>query len=159
MKQNKSFHLPCVLLKLITIALLLAPVSVTAHHTDTHFEDSSPHKIVYQCNKADNAYLTSVLFSVGELIRKYGDDVEIVVACFGPGIHLLGQIPERPISEELRQRASSLAAYGVAFHACGNTMKSLNWDDKDLVDYAKMVPIGVDDIMQLQERGFSYFSW
>lgn len=145
-------------------ALAAAGVSLVAsraqaHHTDTHFEDSSEHKIVYQCNKADEQYLTSVLFSVGELIRKYGDNVEIVVACFGPGIHLLAQIPERPIPELLQQRVSSLSAYGVAFHACGNTMKSLNWDEKDLVDFAKVVPIGVEDIMLLQEQGFSYFSW
>jgi len=130
-----------------------------AHHIDTHFEDSSAHKIVYQCNKADAAYLSHILFSVGELIRKYGDDVEIVVACFGPGIHLLAQSPGRPIPVELQQRASSLAAYGVVFHACKNTMDSLNWSDKNLVDYAKVVPIGVEDIMLLQEQGFSYFSW
>ena len=51
-----------------------------AHHTDTHFEDRSEHQIVYQCNKADPDYLEHILFSVGELIRKYGDNVEIVVA-------------------------------------------------------------------------------
>ena len=99
------------------------------------------------------------MFSVGELIRKYGDNVEVVVACFGQGIHLLGDPPARPIPEETRQRASSLAAYGVAFHACGNTMESLGWTGENLVDYAKVVPIGVEDIMLLQEKGFSYFSW
>ena len=130
-----------------------------AHHTDTHFEDSSEHQIVYQCNKIDHDYLSSILFSVGELIRKYGDNVEIVVACFGPGIHLLGDPPERPVAKELQERASSLNAYGVAFHACGNTMDSLGWTEENLVEYAKIVPIGVDDIMLLQERGFSYFSW
>ena len=30
---------------------------------------------------------------------------------------------------------------------------------ENLVDHAVVVPIGVDDIMQLQEKGFSYFSW
>ncbi|MDJ0739355.1 MAG: DsrE family protein [Gammaproteobacteria bacterium] len=130
-----------------------------AHHTDTHFDDKSEHQIVYQCNKADDSYLSSVLFSVGEMIRKYGDNVEVVVACFGPGIQLLGDPPERPIRQELQQRASSLSAYGVRFHACGNTIDSLGWTEQNLVDYAVVVPIGVDDIMQLQERGFSYFSW
>ncbi|MGB0721905.1 MAG: DsrE family protein [Gammaproteobacteria bacterium] len=130
-----------------------------AHHTETHFEDRSTHQIVYQCNKADTEYLEHILFSVGEMIRKYGDDVEVVVAAFGPGIHLLADIPRRPIPEILRERASSLAAYGVAFHACGNTMKSLEWTDDDLVDYAKVVPIGVEDIMLLQERGFAYMAW
>jgi intracellular sulfur oxidation DsrE/DsrF family protein len=138
---------------------LLAVNTTRAHHTDTHFEDASEHQIVYQCNKADDAYLGSVLFSVGEMIRKYGDNVEVVVACFGAGIHLLGDPPERPIAQVHQERAASLAAYGVAFHACGNTMASLGWTEQNLVDYAKIVPIGVDDIMLLQEKGFSYFSW
>ncbi|UCC56484.1 MAG: DsrE family protein [Gammaproteobacteria bacterium] len=130
-----------------------------AHHTETHFEDTTAHRIVYQCNKIDPEYLQHILFSVGELLRKYGDDIEIVVAAFGHGLHLLARHPLRPIPEELRQRVSSLADYGVAFHACGNTMKSLRWSEKDLYDFAKVVPVGVDDIMQLQEKGFAYMSW
>jgi hypothetical protein len=130
-----------------------------AHHTETHFEDKSEHQIVYQCNKADADYLDHILFSVGEMIRKYGDNVEIVVACFGQGIHLLGKKPGRPVAEELQQRASSLAQYGVSFHACGNTMKGLKWTQDDLLPFAKVVQVGVDDIMLLQEQGFSYFSW
>lgn len=138
---------------------LFAVNEARAHHTDTHFDDRSTHQIVYQCNKADPDYLSSILFSVGEMIRKYGDDVEVVVACFGAGIHLLGDPPGRPISTEAQERVSSLAVYGVRFHACGNTMDSLGWTEENLVDHAVVVPIGVDDIMQLQERGFSYFSW
>ena len=138
---------------------LLAVNEARAHHTDTHFDDRSTHQIVYQCNKADPDYLSSILFSVGEMIRKYGDDVEVVVACFGAGIHLLGDPPGRPISQETQERVSSLAVYGVSFHACGNTMDSLGWTEENLVDHAVVVPIGVDDIMQLQEKGFSYFSW
>ncbi|WP_456373579.1 DsrE family protein [Thiolapillus sp.] len=130
-----------------------------AHHTDTHFEEDSAHHIVYQLNKADPTYISHILFSAGEMLRKYGDDVEIVIAVFAEGIHLLGKHPLRPIPLDLRQKASSLAAYGVAFHACNNTMKSIRWTEKDIVDYAKIVPIGVDDIMLLQEKGFSYLSW
>jgi len=138
---------------------LVAANQVHAHHTDTHFEDASDHQIIYQCNKADHDYLAGILFSVGELIRKYDDNVEVVVACFGPGLHLLGRQPGRPIDPELQERAASLAAYGVSFHACGNTMKSLDWTEEDLVEHAEVVPIGVDDMMLLQEKGFSYVAW
>jgi uncharacterized protein len=126
--------------------------------SDSDLWGEAAHHIVYQCNKAEEEYLDHVLFSVGELVRRYAEEVEIVVACFGPGIQLLGRTPERPIPKLLRQRASSLAQYGVKFHACGNTMKSLNWDEKDIVAYAKIVPIGVQDIMLLQEKGFGYIS-
>jgi len=119
----------------------------------------SRHLTAALINKADPAYLQHVLFSAGELMRKYGDDIEIVIGAVGPGLHLIGKHPGRPIPDELQQRASSLAAYGVAFHACGNTMKSLGWKEKDLLPFAKIVPIGIDDIMQLQEQGFTYISW
>lgn len=157
--QNNSTR-PDFIIKLLALILgLTLFTGLQAHHTDSHFEDKSEHQIIYQCNKSDPTYLGSILFSVGELIRKHGDNVEIVVACFGPGINLLNRSEVSPIPLELRQRASSLADYGVAFHACKNTMDSLNWTEKDLVDYARVVPIGVEDIMLLQEKGFSYFSW
>ena len=138
---------------------LLAARQLQASHTETHFEDTAEHRIVYQCNKADPDYLQHILFSAGEMIRKYGDNVEVVIAVFGPGIHLLAEHPERPVPQELQQRAGSLAEYGVAFHACGNTLKSLGWSEINLLPFAQVVPIGADDIMQLQEQGFAYLSW
>ena len=129
------------------------------HHTETHFEDESAHKLVYQCNKADVDYIDHILFSVGEMLRLYGDDIEIIVVTIGPGLHLLGTRPGGGIKSMQQTRVKSLEQYGVAFHACGNTMKSLNWTKNDLLDFARVVPIGVDDLMRLQERGFAYISW
>ncbi len=130
-----------------------------AHHTESHFDDRSAHQVVYQCNQAGEEYLGHILFSAGEMLRLYGNDVEIVIECFGAGLHLLGLRPERQIPKVLQQRAGSLAEYGIAFHACGNTMKSLAWGKEDLVAYAKVVPVGAADLVKLQERGFSYISW
>jgi intracellular sulfur oxidation DsrE/DsrF family protein len=138
---------------------LVAARQVQATHSETHLDDTTAHRIVYQCNKADPDYLQHILFSAGELLRKYEDDIEIVIATFGAGIHLVGEHPLRPVPPELQQRAASLAEYGVAFHACGNTMKSLGWTDFDLLPFAKVVQVGVDDIMLLQEQGFAYMSW
>jgi intracellular sulfur oxidation DsrE/DsrF family protein len=157
--ESRSLSRRLLLKSLGLLGGLFAVRQVQAHHTDTHFEDASAHKIVYQCNRADADYLQHILFSVGELLRKYGDDVEIVVAVFGAGIHLVAELPERPVARELQQRAASLAEYGVAFHACGNTMKALGWTEENLLPFARIVPIGVDDIMLLQERGFAYMSW
>jgi intracellular sulfur oxidation DsrE/DsrF family protein len=137
---------------------LVAVRQVQASHTETHLDDTAAHRIVYQCNKADPDYLQHILFSAGEMLRKYGDDIEIVIVAFAAGIHLIGEHPLRPVPHELQQRAASLAEYGVAFHACGNTMKSLGWTDVDLLSFATVVPIGADDIMLLQEKGYAYIS-
>jgi intracellular sulfur oxidation DsrE/DsrF family protein len=138
---------------------LLGIRAAPAQQSEMRFPGEATHHIVYQCNKAEPDYLEHILFSAGELLRKYVDDVEIVFTVFGAGLHLLARHPLRPIPFELQQRASSLAVYGVSFHACANTMQALHWTEKDLVDYAKLVPIGAEDLMLLQEKGFSYISW
>jgi len=130
-----------------------------AEPIDRELFDDPIHRLVYQLNKADPDYMEHVLFSVGAMLRKYGDEVHLVVTAIGPGLHVLGKKPGRPIPELVRQRVSSLAAYGVSFHACGNTMKSLGWEKKDLLDFAEVVEIGADDLMLLQEQGYSYISW
>jgi len=38
-------------------------------------------------------------------------------------------------------------------------MEALQWTQDDLLDFVKVVPIGADDLMLLQEKGFSYISW
>lgn len=121
--------------------------------------DEPKHKVIFQFNKAELGYQDHVIFSVGEMVRKYGDNIKVVVVAFAEGIHILGKHPGREVKEELRQRISSLAHYGVEFHACGNTMKSLKWTAKDIVDFATVVEVGASDIMELQEQGYSYISW
>ncbi len=140
-------------------AALLTGRSAKAHHTDTHFEDDTAHKVVYQLNKADHDYIEHVLFSCGELLRKYGDDIMLVIVCFGPGLQLLGKKPTRPIDPIHQQRVKSLMDYGVKVIACGNTMKALQWSESDLLYYSAIEEIGADVLMQLQEQGYSYISW
>lgn len=121
--------------------------------------DPTEHNVVFQFNKADQDYHNAVLFAVGEMVRKYGDNITIVVTAFGPGIHILAKDPVRPVSEHIKQKVKSLVDYGVKFHACGNTMKALGWKDKDILPYAEVVKVGAADIMELQEKGYSYLSW
>ncbi|MGD8938358.1 MAG: DsrE family protein [Gammaproteobacteria bacterium] len=121
--------------------------------------DPVDHKLVYQFNKSDESYHKAVLFSVGAMLRKYQDNIHIVVVAIGPGIHILAKNPERPVSKIIKQRVSSLAQYGVEFHACGNTLKSLGWDEKDVLPLASVVEVGAADLMELQEQGYSYISW
>lgn len=149
--------------KVLTVALasacMLVPGLLQADNELRFPGDEPTHKIVYQFNKADPAYHDHVIFSVGAVLRKYGDDVKIVVVAIGEGLHILGKKPGRPVSKEISQRISSLAQYGVEFHACGNTMKSLNWTTDDLVPFATEVEVGAADLMELQEQGFAYVSW
>lgn len=141
------------------MAVLTGSGPVYAGSPDSDLFGEPEHKVVYQLNKADEDYINHVLFSVGAMLRKHEDNIHIVVTVIGPGIHLVGKNPQRPIPGELRQRAESLSMYGVEFHACGNTMKSLGWTEKDLLDYPTVVEVGANDLMELQEQGYAYISW
>ena len=137
-----------------------ARAGAAATESEPHFPgEATRHRLAYQFNKADPDYHQHVLFSVGEMLRKYGDDVKVVVVCFGPGIHILAQFPQRPVAKEVEQRVASLAQYGVEFHACNNTMKSLGWTEDDLRPFARVVDVGAADLMELQEQGYAYISW
>ncbi|NOX75305.1 MAG: hypothetical protein GXP17_01500 [Gammaproteobacteria bacterium] len=121
--------------------------------------DPPDHKVVYQFNRADPADQKAILFSVGAMLRKWGDNIAIVVVGIGPGLHVLVKEPSRPVGQEISERVSSLAQYGIEFHACGNTMKSLKLDAKDMLPFAKIVEVGASDLMELQEQGYAYISW
>ena len=146
---------------LVALGLLLgAGMAVAGEDEELRFPGDPPdHKLVYQFNKADETYQKAILFSVGAMLRKYGDNISIVVVAIGPGLHILAKEPKRPVSEEIRQRVSSLSQYGVEFHACGNTMKALHWEAKDMLPFAKVVQVGAADLMELQEDGYAYISW
>ena len=76
-----------------TIAALSG--SAAAELIDRELLGEPDHKLVYQFNKADPDYMQGVLFSVGEMLRKHGDNIHIVVTAIGPGIHILAKQPLR----------------------------------------------------------------
>lgn len=145
--------------KALMSALLLAVSLVgLAAAPSVHAAEGAPHKVVYQCNKGEEQDYKFLLFSVGQLKGKYGDDIDIVVSCFGPGIHLLAKEPKRPVPASVLEQMGYLETFGVKFHACGNTMKALGWKAEDMHDFVEIVPIGAEDLMLLQEQGYEYLA-
>lgn len=117
-------------------------------------------KILYQFNKGDAEYQGHIMHSASVVLKHYGDNVGIVIECFGPGIHVLLKEPQREVDPDVRERVGSLMDYGVAFHACGETLKALELGKADLIDGAKYVDSGVVDMVDLQrEEGYTYVAW
>ena len=155
-----SRHFVIGLIGLLSSVLMINSAIASNENNDLRFPgDPTDHNVVFQFNKADQDYHNSVLFAVSELLRKYGDNITIVVTAIGPGIHVLGKKPLRSVSNHTSAKIKSLASYGVKFHACGNTMKSLGWTKEDIFEFSEVVQIGSADIMELQEKGYSYISW
>ncbi len=100
---------------------------------------------------------------IGNVLKHYNYDpnkVDIAVVVFTPpafGFLLKNYTP--PVFEfmdvpKIREKAQSLAQYGVHFYACKNTMKKLGVTEEDLVDWAEPVPAGVVKVYELQKQGY-----
>ena len=125
-----------------------------------HFPgDPAENRVVYQFNHPEADYHDHVVFSIGAMLRQYGDNIKIAVVAFGPGIHVLLKKPRRPVSPTIREKVASLSQYGVDFYACGNTLTSLKLGEQDVVPFAKLVEVGASTLMELQKQGFAYLSW
>jgi hypothetical protein len=123
-------------------------------------EGGTPNKIVYQLNKADPEYQEDIFNSVSAMLGKYVDDISIVIAVWGPGIHILAKNPKRPVSALTQKRVRSMAeSYGVKFIACNNTMRTVGWGKQDMLDFATVVDFGADAVMRLQQQGYAYLAW
>jgi len=123
-------------------------------------DDGPPHKVVYQINRHEPEYQQAILNSIGAMLKKYVDDVSIVVVVWGPGIHLLAKKPKRPVPKELQQRVRGMSeSYGIDFIACGNTMHTVGWEKEDMLDFARVEEVGAAAIMELQEKGYAYIAW
>lgn len=121
--------------------------------------DPPEHLVVYQLNKSDGDYHDHIVFSVGAMLRQYGDNIKIAVVAFGPGIHVLLKKPRRPVTPTVREKIASLSEYGVDFYACGNTLTALKLGAADVVPFAKLVEVGASQLMLLQKQGYAYISW
>jgi intracellular sulfur oxidation DsrE/DsrF family protein len=73
------------------------------------------------------------------------------VIAHGKGIGLL-----RKTDTALAERIASLAASGVQFAACENTMKRLTLTNADLLPAVGTVDSGVAEILRLQSEGWAY---
>lgn len=85
-------------------------------------------------------------------------DTRIVVVALGAGLNFLLKDARDRNGEPFGPAISALAAQGVEFRACNNTMSARNITPAMLVPEAKVVPSGVVEIARLQAReGYVYF--
>ncbi len=133
---------------------LLGTFSAEATH-----EDKKVHHLAIQVDVDDPAVMNLALNNAANVVQHYtskGEDVEIEIVAYGPGLHML-----RDDTSPVKARIKSLneGIPSVAFTACGNTMAGMEKKEGKpitVVPQAKVVPAGVVRLMELQEQGWSY---
>lgn len=135
-------------------SLLLCLVSVVgltaARADDNAFAEK---KVVLQISDAIPEKQTLVLNVANNVLTYYGQDkVDLEVVAFGPGLKLLFA------DNANKERIKSLAAAGVRFSACENTLKAMTKQNggvaPKLLAEARPTPAGIARIIELEEQGY-----
>jgi len=138
--------------------LLLISIFVTIVTADTEFADpkpdiGNPRRFVFPITKWDRKEVNHVLSSANNVIKFYGpENSEVVIVAYSKGINTL--LKHR--DSKIRKRVEALMTYDVEFIACGNTMKTLKIDKRDLLDGVEIVTAGIVELIERQLRGYIY---
>ncbi|MCB8823489.1 hypothetical protein LJD17_23475 [Microvirga rosea] len=132
---------------------LAASVALATH------EDRKVHHVVIQVTEDDPAVMNLALsnaVNVSQHYTEFGDEVEIDIVAYGPGLNMLRD-DTSPVKARVKSMAESLP--NLTFTACGNTISTLEKAEGKAVPIlpqAKIVKTGVAHIMELQESGWTY---
>jgi hypothetical protein len=132
--------------KILLSKLILAFVSLSA--------SAQSHKVVVQLNTSDTLVWQGALKNISNLQTALGSSTQIELVAHGSGISIL-------VDGKTTQKAkiAELAAMGVLFKACENTIRERKIDRTTILPQVGTVPSGVAEVVLKQEAGWAYLKY
>jgi intracellular sulfur oxidation DsrE/DsrF family protein len=91
----------------------------------------NPRQLVFSIPSGEINEINRILSTVNNVMKFYRpENTEVVIVAYGQGLKSLLKKGDANV----RKRIEALMTYDVEFIACGNTMKTLHIDKKDLLD-------------------------
>lgn len=124
-------------------------------------DGAKPHRVAIQIDQDDPAVVNLVLnnaTNVMEHFKSKGEEVEVEVVAYGPGLNMLREDKSAVKDRIARLKDFSYPA-SVKFSACNNTKEGMEKKEGrpiTIIPQAALVPSGVVRLMELQEQGWSY---
>ena len=120
----------------------------------TFAANAQTHKVVVQLNTSDTLVWHGALKNISNLQTALGPTTQIELVAHGSGIGIL-------IDGKTTQKAkiAELAATGVLFKACENTIRERKIDRSTILTQAGTVPSGVAEVVLKQEAGWAYLKY
>jgi intracellular sulfur oxidation DsrE/DsrF family protein len=119
------------------------------------------HRLVVQVDQNDPAVMNLALNNVTNVIEYYrakGEEVDIDVVTYGPGLNML-RADTSPVQDRIKRLKDMAFPSKVQLSACGNTKEGMEKKEGhpiEIMSEAVVVPSGVVRLMELQEKGWSY---
>ncbi|MCE4216799.1 DsrE family protein [Aquirufa antheringensis] len=132
--------------KTLLLTLFVAFISFAAN--------AQTHKVVVQLNTSDTLVWHGALKNISNLQTALGPTTQIELVAHGSGIGILidGKTTQK-------SKIAELAASGVLFKACENTIRERKIDRSTILTQAGTVPSGVAEVVLKQEAGWAYLKY
>jgi hypothetical protein len=120
-----------------------------------------PHRLVIQVDQNDPAVMNLALNNATNVIEYYrarGEEVNVDVVTYGPGLHML-RADTSPVQDRIKGMKDLAFPSKIQFSACNVTKEGMEKKEGHRVEMlaaASVVPSGVIRLMELQEKGWSY---
>ena len=112
----------------------------------------NPRKIVFSVTQDSPHALDHVLSVANNVLKFYGpENVQMKIVAYSKGIKLLNKR-----NATTAVRVDALMQYEVEFVACGNTMRTLNIKEEDLIEGSVVVTAGVVELLESVQKGWIY---
>jgi len=124
---------------------------------DTSFADPEPsiehpRQIVFSVTEGDEEAINHVLSSANNVLKFYGPEkVRMEVVAYSGGIRML--LKE---NTKIAERVRTLMLYDVTFVACGNTMRTKNITEAQLIEDTEVVTAGIVEMIERVKEGWVY---
>ena len=143
-------------LRLTAIALMSLAFASAGNAADV-----KPHHIAIQVDQNDPQVMNLLLNNANAVLDYYrgkGEDVDIDIVAYGPGLHML-RADTSPVQDRIKRLKDLVFPGKIQFSACNNTKQGMEKAEGHAIAIlpdASIVPSGVVHLMELQEQGWSY---
>src|SRR5687767_13978177 len=131
---------------LIYLLAVLALCLVT-----TVIAQKGKHKIEVQFTKANDTMQQKAFTKLLQNVLEHWPTAQIEAVCYNNGIDYILSAKSKHT-----KAIADLKSKGVQFMACPNTMNQRNIKPEDLLPEVEIVPAGIAEIVEKQEKGWSY---
>jgi intracellular sulfur oxidation DsrE/DsrF family protein len=151
-----AFALVCMISASHAKNVAAKPVAISKMH-----QAPKAHSLVIQVDQNDPGVMNLALNNATNVIEYYrakGEDVNVDVVTYGPGLHML-RADTSPVQDRIKSLKDSAFPSKIQFSACNNTKEGMEKKEGhpiSVLSEAVLVPSGVVRLMELQEKGWSY---
>lgn len=138
---------------LILLAFALSTIVAETEFAEPKPAIDNPRQLVFSIPSAEPKEINRILSTVNNVIKFYRtENTEVVIVAYGQGLKSL----LKKADTDIRKRIEALMTYDVEFIACGNTMRTLHIEKKDLLDDIGFATAGIVEIIERQLQGYTY---